>query len=72
MIFSYLSLRSLVDRANAWLVQNPDARVISCESLIVEGVYDIGEDDWTGLDDDTWDEHRFPAYVTLFRFVYIE
>ena len=50
-----------------WLQQNPDARVISCESLVVEGVYDIGEDDWTGLDGDAWDEHRFPAYVTLLR-----
>ena len=56
-----------MDRANVWLQQNPDARVISCESLVVEGVYDIGEDDWTGLDGDAWDEHRFPAYVTLLR-----
>lgn len=57
-----------MDRANTWLRQNPRSRIISCETLVIEGVYEM-EDDDDGYHDDKFDDHRFPAYIYTLRSV---
>ena len=57
---------ALVERANTWLTENPESRAVSCETLVVEGVYNMGGDD-DSLTGDLPEERRFPAYLNMLR-----
>ena len=60
---------SVISRANTWLHQNPDARVISCETVQVEGVYSLEDDDSHSTISDIFEDKRYQAFLTVFRWV---
>ena len=57
---------ALVERTNTWLTEKPESRAVSCETLVVEGVYNMGGDD-DSLTGDLPEERRFPAYLNMPR-----
>ena len=57
---------SQIHRANSWLLQNPEARVVSSETLLLEGVYSVGDDDDDDVSD-IFDEKRYQAFLNVLR-----
>ena len=66
LTFVFFFSSTLVERANTWLTENPESRAVSCETLVVEGVYNMGGDD-DSLTGDLPEERRFPAYLNMLR-----
>ena len=67
---SFFVYSSQINRANSWLHQNPEARVVSCETILIEGIYGIGEEDDGSDINDIFDERRFQAFLNVLRYFY--
>ena len=66
----FVHFSCLISRANAWLHGNPDVHVVSCETVLVEGVYSLGGEDGGGSHSsftDIFEDRKYQAFLTVFR-----